>query len=199
MKPTEVLKAEHRVIEQVLNCLEVMTDRACVDGRLDGATARDVIDFFRNFADGCHHAKEEEHFFPMLEQYGFDPDQGPTAVMRTEHHIGRLHLRGMEANLVAAAAGDPDALTRFADQAWAFIKLLREHIQKEDQRLFAMADRFLNPQVQGLLLLRFEEAERGQEPGKHQHYLALADSLAERFGVPRAATTTAHTCSHARR
>ena len=186
MRPTETLKAEHRVIEQVLACLEAMTDRACVSGVLDGASACEALDFFRHFADGCHHAKEETLLFPLLESLGFPPGDGPTEVMRQEHHTGRQLLHGMEENLEPAAAGDPDALARFADDAWDYVRLLREHILTEDLRLFVMADRLLSPDDQRLLRTKFEKIEQEKAPGTHERYLARANVLAERFGVPPA-------------
>jgi hemerythrin-like domain-containing protein len=195
MKPTEILKSEHRVIEQMLDCLEVIADQACINGALDEQAAGDAIDFFRHFADECHHGKEEAHLFPMLEERGFHPENGPTGVMRTEHNVGRMHLRQMEANVPGAAAGDADALSRFAEEVWAFVKLLREHIQKEDQRLFPMADRALTATDQRALLERFEKVEHHDlGAGTHERYIALADSLAEKFDVPRKATSAGHTC-----
>ena len=44
-----------------------------------------VIDIIRNFADGLHHAKEENLLFPALGKKGFSPQQGPVAVMLHEH------------------------------------------------------------------------------------------------------------------
>lgn len=45
----------------------------------------DIIDIIRNFADGLHHAKEENMFFPALGLKGFSSEQGPVAVMLHEH------------------------------------------------------------------------------------------------------------------
>ena len=39
MKPTEILSSEHRVIEQVLNCLEAMAERG-VGGPLEEGTRK---------------------------------------------------------------------------------------------------------------------------------------------------------------
>jgi hemerythrin-like domain-containing protein len=84
MRATEILTHEHRVIEQVLGCLEAMGAEARAAGRLDGAAAQDAVAFFRNFADRCHHGKEEVHLFPALEAKGFPRDGGPTGVMLDE-------------------------------------------------------------------------------------------------------------------
>jgi hemerythrin-like domain-containing protein len=184
MRPTDILRAEHRVIEQVLYCLETLTDRACINGWLDGSAAGDALDFLRHFADECHHAKEEECLFPALEARGMNPAAGPTAVMREEHHRGRQLLHEMEANRDDAAVGDPDALARFAESVWEYIHLLREHIAKEDNCLFPMAERALDAAADADLCARFEAAERhDRHPEMHERYVALADELAERLGL----------------
>ena len=66
MNPTEILMDEHRVIEQVLNSLERMIDRATKARRLEEEPAREAFEFFRMFADHCHHGKEEAQLFPLL-------------------------------------------------------------------------------------------------------------------------------------
>src|SRR5271166_4514533 len=95
MKPTEILSGEHRIIEQVLDCLETMAQKSTTHGHLDEISARQAIDFFRNFADRCHHGKEETHLFPAMEAKGFPHQGGPTGVMLSEHEQGRAHIRGM--------------------------------------------------------------------------------------------------------
>ena len=93
MKPTEILSGEHRVIEQVLTCLERIAEQCAAEGRLDRTSAEQALEFFRNFADRCHHGKEEVHLFPALEAKGFPRDGGPTGVMLHEHDQGRAHVR----------------------------------------------------------------------------------------------------------
>ncbi len=187
MKPSDILSHEHRVIEQVLECLEKLAEQAAASGRVDEQSAREAIDFFRNFADRCHHGKEETHFFPAMEAKGFPRDGGPTGVMLYEHDQGRRLVTGM-ADAVAASGDDPDAAARFAQHARQFIDLLREHIQKEDHCLFAMADQAFTDADQQRLLDAFDKVEHEHiGAGVHERYLELANTLARRLGVPLAA------------
>jgi hemerythrin-like domain-containing protein len=186
MRPTDVLMSEHRVIEQVLSCLEKMAARAVEDGTLDRSSARQAVDFFQTFADHCHHAKEENHLFPLMEARGFSRSQGPTGVMLAEHEMGRECLRGMAAAIDPAAEGDTDAVRLFADHARNYVDLLRQHILKEDQRLFPMANHRLTGEDQQALLRAFADVEdRDLHAGTHEKYLHVADDLARRFDVPR--------------
>jgi hemerythrin-like domain-containing protein len=186
MHATDVLTGEHRVIQQVLDCLEVLAHQARLTGEVDQDSARQAVDFFRTFADQCHHRKEEEHLFPALEARGLPRQHGPTGVMRAEHDQGRQHLQAMVA---ALDAGD---VLSFAGQAAAYVSLLRDHILKEDYRLFPMADHVLTETDQEALLTAFADVEdRELHRGTHQKYLRLANELADRLGVARARETAA--------
>jgi len=169
MRPTEILKQEHRVIEQVLNCLEIIAKQGEAEAKLDVGSANQAIDFFRNFADRCHHGKEEDCLFPMLEQKGFSPVEGPTGVMRQEHETGRQFIHAMEEAVSAVTAGDSQAMGAFASNARAFIQLLRDHIQKEDHCLFEMADQALSEQEQQQVMDSFANVEQDDMgPETHQ-------------------------------
>lgn len=201
MRATEILSGEHRVIEQVLTCLEKMTAQAVAQGRLEAHDARDALEFFRNFADRCHHGKEEHQLFPAMEKNGFfSPEAGPTAVMRYEHEDGRNHIRAMSEALEGAAQGDTTALRTFAAHAHAYVQMLREHIQKEDHCLFSMANNALSPADQEELLRQFEAVEHEEMgEGAHERYQAIADQLAERWGVTKAPVAGGHSgcgCHH---
>jgi hemerythrin-like domain-containing protein len=193
MKPTEILTSEHRVIQQVLDCLEKMARQFTARGKLDEQPARDAVEFFRNFADRCHHGKEETHLFPAMEAKGFSRESGPTGVMLHEHEQGRGHVRGMAEAIDAAAAGDAGAVKRFADHARAYIALLREHIEKEDHCLFGMANQAFSDDDQQRLLAAFQKVEQEEMgEGTHARFAKIADELADRYGVPRAAAAAGH-------
>jgi len=188
VRTTEILSQEHRVIEQVLTCLEKLLVDNSSPADFDWATAARIFDFLKNFADRCHHGKEEERLFPALEAKGFSPSAGPTAMMRFEHEQGRELMAAMSQAIRCGERGDPTAFVRFDLAARDYIKLLRAHIHKEDTCLFPMANNFLKDMDEDLLR-QFDEAEH--EPrfeGEHERYLALADELAQRFGIPRVET-----------
>ncbi len=145
MHPTEVLSDEHRVIEGRLNDLEEEI-RAIQAGHPFRRTFFDeALDFFRNFADGCHHAKEENLLFPRMKQRGVPEQGGPIGVMLAEHDEGRGYLKAVRENLAAAEAGSSEALSAIVENATAYISMLRQHIYKEDNILFRMARVVLQP------------------------------------------------------
>lgn len=178
MQPTEILIEEHRVIGKVLDCLEAMAHRCTEEGNLDYSSARKALDFFREFADHCHHEKEEKNLFPLMESKGFSPEDGPTGVMRREHEEGRRFVREMNRAIDEAQADDPSAFRRFVEFAHQYVELLRQHIQKEDSCLFPMANQTFSAEEQQQLAERFEAVESDEaHAGKHRKYLAIADEL----------------------
>jgi len=172
------------MIERVLDCLETVAGRCRAAGRLDEAAARDAVTFFRGFADRCHHGKEEAHLFPLMEQRGFSPDSGPTAVMRREHEQGRELVGAMNEAIEGAAAGDKGGCDGFLRAAQGFLDLLRQHILKEDRILFPMAEQALTGADKERLreaFARVDHEEIGE--AERQRLLQVAGSLAERCGM----------------
>ncbi|MGE0480581.1 MAG: hemerythrin domain-containing protein [Phycisphaerae bacterium] len=173
-RPTEILKAEHRVIERVLTALE----RFAAQERIDADAVGRAIDFLRNFADGCHHFKEENELFPRMQAAGVPREGGPLGCMLDEHALGRALIRQMGDHLAAAARGDADAEHVLRTAAAGYVELLRNHIWKEDHVLFDLADRALSADDQRALLGGFDRVEREEaDAGKHERYLRVAEEL----------------------
>ena len=82
---TQNLENDH---ENILQLIEVMSNMAKVkSGSADDIET--VINIIRNYADGFHHAKEENLLFPAMVEKGFSLEQGPVAVMLHDHDLGR--------------------------------------------------------------------------------------------------------------
>lgn len=198
MDATEVLVNEHVVIKQVLTCLERLAAEAQHDSRLDGMMARMALDFFRIFADHCHHRKEEVCLVPLLEARGFPRDAGPTGVMLREHEEGRRHLQGMNSVLERAEAGESSAVQDFCRHAQDYVVLLRQHITKENHCLFPMAKRVLTPADQQRLLEAFGRLEGSDMPARaHERMLEVARCLADHYDDSTTSNPTGFGCCHA--
>jgi hemerythrin-like domain-containing protein len=187
VKPTEILVNEHRIIEQVLNCLERMVERCRTAGRLEREPAEDAIAFFREFAECSHLAKEEAHLFPLVA--GAKCPQGcrPAELMSREKAHGHSHLEAMAGVIEGAAAGNKDATNRFTEHGEAYIGLLMKYIENEEDWLFHQADRLLSEDSQRILIGQFQTTNTEEACGRSpEQYVALANRLADHFGVPRA-------------
>jgi len=118
-----------------------------------------VVGLIRNYADGFHHAKEENLFFPILVKKGFSNEQGPVAVMLHEHAEARRFVKGMSDEIENIKNGDASSLTILYENMQDYIDLLRVHIRKENNVLFPLADKALSKVEQEELLSEFAALE----------------------------------------
>ena len=179
MTPIEILKHEHEVILMVLDAAQREAQTLGATATVDAERIRKFLDFFRNFADRCHHAKEENHLFRRMIERGFPSEAGPIAVMLAEHDQGRAHLKAVEESLALASSGDASAAAEVRDHLIGYAELLRQHIDKENNVLYVMADQILAEQDQSDLSEAFDrvEAEEMGE-GTHEKFHRLAHELA---------------------
>jgi hemerythrin-like domain-containing protein len=191
----DILMHEHRFIEQVLGSLATFA-RDIQQKDAAGTEARETVAryarFFREFADRCHHGKEEARLFTALAEYGFKPDEGPVAVMLHEHELGR-ELVGRLAQ-IGDATGPLSADERrvIAAIAGEYGALLSQHIQKEDAILFPMAKHALPADVQTRLYEDFEAFERDEMgEGAHAELHGMAQALIDAH-PPRHAAGAQH-------
>lgn len=183
-QPSATLRREHRTIERVLKVLSALVARHQAGGPFDAPSLARCVEFFRLFADACHHAKEEELLFPALESRGMPRDNGPIAVMLHEHAIGRRLTRAMADALDAHASSDPAAPARFNALAHEYITLLTQHIFKEDNVLFRMGDQLLTHDDQQSLCGRFCDLACRSFEGRNADQLQrIADDLERRIAA----------------
>jgi len=180
MKPTELLKHEHEVILLVLGAARREAAYIRQNGGARVAKVESIVDFVRNFADKCHHKKEEEHLFAKLLERGMSHDKGPVASMLRDHIVGRQAVKAISDALAAAGRGDKSALDEVAKNLESYADLLESHIEKENGGLFPLADRILTWEDQKALERAFDKVEKEETgEGVHEKYHRIAHELAE--------------------
>ncbi len=177
MKATQQLKDEHEGVKVMLAVLERVCRKLEETKHLDKEHFEKILEFLKVFVDKCHHGKEEELLFPALEAAGV-PKDGPIRVMLQEHELGRKYIRTMSDAFAGFATGDQSASRGIAKSGQDYIALLRDHIEKENNVLFAMADRLLSGKMQDELLEGFEKIEEERiGVGKHEEFHHLLEKL----------------------
>lgn len=179
-RPIDVLVAEHQIIERGLAAL----DQVLNEGRIDIPFMQMAIDFFRSFADGCHHAKEEGQLFPMLESAGIKREGGPIGCMLHQHMVGRALVSRIADALARYEMGATAEEVEIQEASREFIKTLRHHIVHEGGMLFWMAEQVLDANRQGALSAEFAQVSQSpKQAGRHEKYSAIADQMHSRaFG-----------------
>jgi hemerythrin-like domain-containing protein len=154
MKSTELLMADHEIILEAVHILEAICDQTERGETIDKSDICSLLTFLRDFADGAHHVKEEAILFPALLQAGMAMHEGPLRVMAYEHERGRALIAAMN-----EALGRDDK-NNFVMYGRRYIKLLTEHIDKENYVLFDIADQKLMAEEDQKIAEAFEQFEQ---------------------------------------
>jgi hemerythrin-like domain-containing protein len=172
--PTETLRDEHVLI---LRALDVADAAAAALERGDDpgdAFWTGLVGWLRGFADRNHHAKEEQALFPALQRAGVPSEGGPIGVMLAEHVDGRGFIRAMDLGGRQRAGA-----------ARAYVRLLRAHIEKENEVLFRIAEAVLDDRTQSEVAGRFDAL--AAEVGSDASY-AVAETALDRLASQVATT-----------
>jgi hemerythrin-like domain-containing protein len=184
MKPTEELSHEHEAILTMIEILGKLADALDAGAAVPPADLEEAVAFIRVFADKCHHGKEEGHLFPEMERAGIPRSRGPLGVMLAEHEEGRKHVAAMAGAIPGIRKGDRKSAAAFASAARGYGELLTQHIFKEDNILYPMADARLSPDQQASLEACFADVEKtivGE--GKHEEFHRLLERLEKTYLV----------------
>jgi hemerythrin-like domain-containing protein len=140
MSTTSNLKKEHRLILQYVDLMErsAWWNLENPESRLLFENAGFFSEFVREFADAFHHVKEEDILFRYLALPGVLTHCNPIPQMLYEHELARSHIEQVE-----------NALSRtdlpvLAVAVQDYVLLMREHIFKEDNILYPMAEKGLS-------------------------------------------------------
>jgi hemerythrin-like domain-containing protein len=153
---TQNLENDHVYIIRLIDVMEKMV----LNCATDTAHMELVVNLIKTYADGFHHAKEEQVLFPLLEEKGFSKVHGPVAVMLHEHVEGREFVKGISQRIDVYKAGNVSALPEIYQYMQGYVDLLREHINKENNVLFKLADKALSSDEQLELLNKFGSIEK---------------------------------------
>lgn len=178
---TQVMVEEHRLILRMIALVE-KNSAAMESGRFrDWQFFLDAVDFIRNYADRFHHAKEEDVLFKALVANGMPAENSPVAAMLMAHDQGRDHVRAIEAAAQQALAGEPGQIPVIAEHARGYAALLRDHIDKEDNILYPLAERILPEAVRPAMTQAYAQAEAAVPGDFTARYTALVTGYEARL------------------
>lgn len=165
--PVQVLLDEHQIIEGVLNAFGARLRRR-PRGAFPAEWFNEAVSFFRHFVEGCHESREEELIFPRLQ----------VPALLEEHKAGTDYLTQLETSLAAVLRGNGAAVESFRRQGLAYIRFLRQHIDREDEWLHRLA---LEPLAEEEILRLQEDASPERfhhvDQKAYDRCVALAEKL----------------------
>jgi hemerythrin-like domain-containing protein len=156
MNVTEELKIEHQFIIDFL----LATRPAERSMKLFELHANDILLFINTFLDKFHHGKEEQILFKYLSKPGVLNHTKPIDIMIYEHDLGRDLTQNMEK---AVQENEP---TVFFKSLEKFCSLLNDHILKEDNVLYHLAEKGLSLEDKVQISMEYKLVNTKFEKGK---------------------------------
>ena len=172
MQAIETLRREHEVIGKVLAGLERAAGAVQSGGRVHEGLFLKALECVRGFVYGLHQAKEDILFRKLAEKGLVGPEG------REHGDIGEFAAACLRA-LPEAARGDPASRRMLAENAKAYVGILRSHIAREEGELFDEALRTLSADDDRELTAAFGRIERELGEGESGRYERLAGEVEE--------------------
>ncbi len=182
-EPLHDLEHDHRLIERALVVLERAAELLERAEPVAPETLEQAREFVRGFADGCHHAKEEQGLFPVLTRRAPMLEAGPVRVLTGEHEMGRAFMRDLGEGIADMRVGKAGGTLKACAAIQGYTRLLREHIAKEEDVLFRVAERALTVDDTQRLVQHFERVEAEWGADAHSRYEALVEELEGAMGL----------------
>src|SRR5512146_3375493 len=86
MLPIGELMIEHRLIDRMLKLMRIELDRIGAYGKADPELIESMATFMKEYADICHHGKEEQILFPRLSEKPISSDMKRMVDDLTQEH-----------------------------------------------------------------------------------------------------------------
>jgi hemerythrin-like domain-containing protein len=174
--PVHMLIHEHKYILKVVNSTAVLD--ACLEKGepIDVEMVRKIVHFMREFADKCHHGKEEQLLFPAMEKKGVPETGCPLGGLMAEHKKGRSLVAALDEAAGIYAASNAEGASKIREAMRGIRELYPNHIWKEDAMVFPMAERLFTVEELAQMKADFDQVEL--ELGQHHDALiAFADEM----------------------
>ena len=181
MEPNEVLREEHEAIELLLSAVEGMAGRLQAKGAYLRKDLESAMTIVTDFADKCHHAKEERTLFPVLSR--FSPTVGAELARRlTSDHIAFRKLVGTIREQIPTGEKDTTVRAQLEKNLDTYTRLLRQHILIENTELLPEVERAIPPAERERLAEEFERIEEEEiGAGVHAKYHHMIHKLADAY------------------
>ena len=143
-KTLNIIRDEHRSIAAILHGMEYLVDKirarkAKVNTRVFSA----MIYYLDTFSERMHHPKEDRYLFSAMRSRGVEA-AAIVADLEREHAAGGDTLRWLEQSLLRYEEGGEKEFPAFAQAVAKFVRDYRDHMHKEEDIVFPLAERLLS-------------------------------------------------------
>lgn len=170
MQPIGPLMHEHRDIERILVLLQEEDGYLASGKEPDAGRIDELCTLMREFADRCHHGKEEDILFRELNKKDLSAQHRRIIdELMNEHVMARDMVQGLQSAKDEFQRGNHRALVAIQAQLEKITALYPQHIKKEDKDFFHPCMEYFSQEEMEAMLAEFEAFEERMD---HDDYLA---------------------------
>jgi hemerythrin-like domain-containing protein len=148
MKPTADLMNEHKAIRLMISVMSNISNSIKENKVFYTNDVEKIVDFLSVYADKCHRTKEESVFFPALLMTDYPSKKMPVGLLINEHLIAKGYLEEILSSSVNCKLGSTFSCDRIADCMANYVELIDNHMQKEEEDFFPLANKALSEEAQ---------------------------------------------------
>ena len=143
-KTLNIIRDEHRSIAAILHGMEYLVDRIRArKAKINPHVFSAMIYYLDTFSERMHHPKEDRYLFSAMRSRGAEA-AAIVADLEREHAAGDETLRRLEQSLVRYEEGGDKEFPAFARTVETFVRQYRDHMRKEEDVVFPLAERLLS-------------------------------------------------------
>jgi len=151
--PIQTMLDEHEVIVSAVEMVEALENTWTNDPEGYSSKAKSLISFFREYADGYHHRKEEEVLFPAIKDHpDFVLDE---MVDEFEQHHEDFREYATDAETALNNGEYADSFKHLTD----YCNDLQDHIGAENDELFVLAETLLDEDDLETIFFKFKDVD----------------------------------------
>jgi len=152
--PIKVLFDEHEIIISAIDIAKEADKLIASNEIVYEKLIRDLISFFRLYADQYHHYKEEQILFPEMSKKNELLEDGVIKEMFENHEDFRDMIKNIETFL------DKKEYVKAQQQLNSYAEALLDHIAVENDEVFQMAESLFEKEELEKIYFRFDDCDR---------------------------------------
>ena len=156
MKATEDLMYEHKAIKLILSVMSNISESIKDKKVFYTNDVEKIVDFLSVYVDKCHRNKEEAVFYPALLMTKYPTEEMPVGMLINEHKIGKGYLDEITCCVENCKIGSTFSCERIADCMANYVQLIQDHILKEENDYFPLANKALSVEAQKEISKQFQ-------------------------------------------
>ena len=156
-KTLNIIRDEHRSIAAILSGMEYLVRRISARRKkVDPRVFHAMLYYLDTFSERIHHPKEDQYLFKAMRECSAEAGTH-VADLEEEHARGEDALRRLAQCLIRYEEGGEREFPAFEREVENFVRNYREHMRKEEDVAFPLAEQLLSASDWQTIDRAFEE------------------------------------------